>query len=168
MSKKHRREAAVSAAAKSIAATAMKLDEVLRDPQQIAAAMEDTIDVVSEDVPHAHDVTETVPGVEGERPDDADPGEQVGASGLQAIAGRDVAGKPSTVHLEDAMARWGLVPADVLAWRGFVPEVESVLVTAGGQKLRWPDDEARVLTEADKGRAVYTPAHPGGYLRRRV
>ena len=135
MSKKHRREAAQPAPV-----------TVVHDPQAIAAAMEDTVETVSEDVPHAPDITETVPD----------------------LAGRDVAGKPSTVHLEDAIARWGLVPADVLAWRGFEPEVESVLVTAGGRKLRWPDDEARVLTEADKGRAVYTPAYPEGYLRRRV
>lgn len=67
-------------------------------------------------------------------------------------AGRDVAGKPSSVHLEDALMHWGMEAADVLGWRE-VPEVELVLVTRGGTKLRWPDDMARTLTDAEKGRA---------------
>jgi hypothetical protein len=67
-------------------------------------------------------------------------------------AGRLVAGKPSSVHLEDALAQWKLEPADVLGWRE-VPEVELVVVTCGGTKLRWPDDMARTLTDAEKGRA---------------
>lgn len=122
----------------------MKLDEVLTDPQAIRAAMEDTVEVVSETMPENRTL---VPG-------DIDLGPML------------VAGKPSTMDLEDAMTTWELLPADVLAWRGFTPEAESVLVTGGGVKLFWPSDMDRTLTDAEKGRTVPQPTgEPGGVGR---
>jgi hypothetical protein len=66
--------------------------------------------------------------------------------------GRLVAGRPSSVHLEDALLQWGLSPDDVGGWRE-TPEVALVVVTTGGTKLHWPQDMDRVLTDAEKGRA---------------
>lgn len=122
---------------------------VVRDPQAIAAAMEDTVDeVISETVPDpVPDVTETVP-----EPDPVEPG-------------RDVAGQPSTVHLEDALVHWGLTPDDVLGWAGG-PEEGLRIVTKGGTKVRWPDDMERHLTENEKGRVLpSTTGTPGGVGR---
>jgi hypothetical protein len=110
------------------------VSETVTDPQQIAAAMEDTVDIVSEELPRSTAPSRTVTG------------------------GRLVAGKPSTVDLEDALAHWGLEPADVIGWAGG-PEEGLRVVTAGGQKLHWPQDMDRVLTEAEKGRT--TPAATG-------
>lgn len=96
--------------------------------------------------------------------------EQLAARGLldtEDLVGRQVAGKPSTIHLEDAMAQWDLEPAEVLGWQE-KPEEELVVVTAGGKKLRWPDDMEVTLTDAQRGRTVPSAnrVFPVGYLRR--
>ncbi len=120
---------------------------VVRDRAGIEAALADTVETISEAMPWLADVSEEVPAV---------------------TPGRLVAGQPSTVHLEDALAHWQLAPEDVLAWRGG-PEVGLMLVTAGGRKLAWPADMARVLTDGDRGgRAPHPGLYPGGYLRRKV
>lgn len=156
MSKKQRREQARAAGEAAgariseatvvgdISANVGALEGTFTDPQAIRTAMEDAVEVVSETVPEDRTL---VPG-------DIDLGPML------------VAGKPSTMDLEDAMTTWELLPADVLAWRGFTPEAESVLVTAGGAKLFWPSDMDRTLTDAEKGRAVPQPTgEPGGVGR---
>lgn len=157
MSKKSKRERAngigangvpevMAAMNRNLAADAV-VSETMTDPQAIAAAMEDTVDVVSETLDEP-----------------APPSDSLARATSQA--GRDIAGQPSSVNLEDALAHWGLEAHEVLAWRE-VPEVELVIVTAGSCKVRWPNDMARDLTPSEKGRPV---THPGlytkGYLRR--
>ena len=87
-------------------------------------------------------------------------------------AGRDVAGQPSTELLEEALACWQLTPAHVLAWRTHdSAEGESLgLVTMGGQKLTYPADAERVLTQSDRDGVTQKTdhVHVGGYLRRQV
>lgn len=132
-----RAEARIATHAEQVAATAIKLDEVLRDPQAIAAAMKDTVEVVSEEVPAE------------------EAGWEPGTLGL-------VGGKLATRDLEDAMRAWGLTAEDVIGWRGFEPEQESALVTAAGVKVFWPQDRDRVLTDADKGRTQPQPTGEAG------
>lgn len=128
-------------AAASIAKTAIALDEALTPKvgREVAVPLADM-----PSGPPVEIVSETVP-------------DELGRSTRQRFKLTDVAGKPATVHLEDAMFHWGLDPRDVLDWCG-VPEEGLCLVTAGGCKLWWPIDIGRTLTDAEKGRA--TPPEP--------
>lgn len=64
--------------------------------------------------------------------------------------------------LERAMLAFGLEEAHVLGSKVHEkPEgVEVVIVTQGGQRLRWPQDEGRVLAQHEKDGTV--PGAPAG------
>lgn len=85
--------------------------------------------------------------------------------------GRLVAGKPSTEDLEDLLAHFGMGPEHVLDWKG-KPEEGLVVVTAGSEKITWPQDVERVIPRARLTGVLDDPkgrpgrVFPDGYLRR--
>jgi hypothetical protein len=135
-------------------------EEVITDPAEIEESLRDTVDAVG-----------LSPGDDesGDGSLEDAPAPAAGDAQYQsadAPIGRLVAGSPSTVDLEDALASFGLEPEHVLGWSGG-PEIGLVIVTAGGRKLRWPQDEGRILTPAEKdGIRRDSPQYPNGYLNR--
>jgi hypothetical protein len=66
---------------------------------------------------------------------------------------------------ERALFVFGLEERHVLALKEYTHEdgsVEVVILTQGGQRLRWPKDEGRVLSDMEKGDAV--PAAPSAEI----
>jgi hypothetical protein len=59
--------------------------------------------------------------------------------------------------IEAAMRHWGLTPDHILSTGERPGGV--VLVTRGGQKLVWPDDRERILTESQKDGQIRGDRH---------
>jgi hypothetical protein len=96
----------------------------------------------------------------GEEPEaEAGPAEEAAAEA--AMLGR-------LTPLERAMLAFQLEPEHVLGSKVHEPEggpVEVVIVTQGGQKLRWPADAGRVLEQHQKDGSV-PGAAPAGIFKR--
>jgi hypothetical protein len=106
------------------------------------------------------------------------PGDEEKAANLsvEELIGAEPPAPPATTEAADtqallgsltptqrAMAHWGLEPRHVLGSKEHPQEdssVDVVIVTQGGQKLRWPRDSARVLSDMEKGDGV--PNAPSG------
>jgi hypothetical protein len=129
-----------------------------------------------------------VPGTEEQRSDSPEPGEQIDGQGALVVG--DWTGEPQpgdTIFTRDeevfrlaeeaamlgqitpterAMLAFDLQPEHVLAAKE-LPQpdgaVEVVLVTRGGQKVRFPQDEHRVLSPMEKGDSSHEPkSEPAG------
>lgn len=88
------------------------------------------------------------------------------------LVGREVAGKASTLELEEALAAYKLEPEHVLGWHAKesrVPGVvlETVIVTQGGRKLRHPGDVVPLTPSEKDGipRAENHKGRPEGFLQ---